>query len=134
MKRWLIGMAAVAALAAAARPAGAGVPAPQSMAAEIITSGRTSTAIKVDTAAVGQEIPRTFSGDKVKNTPGFAWYVSRHWALKTDYPEEKARGYLVLLEQAYPHYVEFFGARCRASGSGAWRSAAPRAPSASATP
>ncbi len=79
------------------------------MAAEIIVSGRTTTAVKIDTAGVGQEIPRTFSGDKVKNTPGFAWWVSKHWALKTDYPEEKARFYLTLLEQAYPHYVELFG-------------------------
>jgi hypothetical protein len=93
----------------AASAAQAAIPAPERQAAEIIVSGRTSTAVKVDVTYTGQEIPRTFSGDKVKNTPGFAWWVSRHWALKTDYPEEKARFYLTLLEQAYPHYVELFG-------------------------
>jgi hypothetical protein len=101
---------AVAALpACVARPAPAAVPPPDRMAAQVTVSGRTSTAVKVDVAFAGQEIPRTFSGDRVKNTPGFAWWVSRHWALKTDYPEEKARFYLTLLELAYPHFVELFG-------------------------
>src|SRR5262249_54503572 len=57
----------------------------------------------------GNQVPRTFSGDRVKNTPGFAWYVSQHYALKTDYPEATARSYLTLLELAYPHYRELFG-------------------------
>jgi hypothetical protein len=98
--------AAVGLVASAARAAN---PSPESQAAEILTSGRTSTAVKVNVAYAGQEIPRTFSGDRVRNTPGFAWWVSRHWALKTDFPEEKARLYLTLLEQAYPHYMELFG-------------------------
>jgi len=101
--------ALAAAVFAAAGGARAEVPPPERMAADVIVSGRTSTVRKVDTAAVGNEIPKTFSGDRVKNTPGFAWWVSRHWALKTDLPDEKARFYLVLLEQAYPHYVELFG-------------------------
>ena len=104
--RWAALGAAVRLAAAAARAA---VPAPDKMAAQVTVSGRTSTAIKVDTAAAGQEIPRTFSGNKVKNTPGFSWWVSRHWALKTDYAEDKARLYLTLLEMAYPHMVEAFG-------------------------
>ena len=84
-------------------------PSPDRMAVDIIVSGRTSTARNIETAACGSTIPKTFSGDAVKNTPGFSWWVSKHWALKTDYPEEKARFYLTLLEQAYPHYVELFG-------------------------
>ncbi|MBM4017948.1 MAG: hypothetical protein FJ288_06400 [Planctomycetes bacterium] len=110
MRRWQgILAAAAAAMAAAARPAAAEAPPPDRLAADIIVSGRTSTAVKVDVVRTGSEIPATFAGDRVKNTPGFSWYVSRHWALKTDYPEEKARFYLTLLEQAYPHYVELFG-------------------------
>ena len=89
--------------------AAAEIPSPDRMAADIIVSGRTSTVRNVETAACGSTIPKTFSGDAVKNTPGFSWWVSKHWALKTDYPEEKARFYLALLEQAYPHYVELFG-------------------------
>jgi hypothetical protein len=84
-------------------------PPPDRMAADIVVSGRTSTVRNVETAACGNTIPQTFSGNSVKNTPGFSWWVSKHWALKTDYPEEKARFYLALLEMAYPHYVELFG-------------------------
>jgi hypothetical protein len=93
------------------RPAAAWaeVPPPEKLAVDIVVSGRTSTLRDVQTARCGDEIPKTFAGDKVKNTPGFAWWVSRHYALKTDYPEDKARFYLGLLEQAYPHYVELFG-------------------------
>lgn len=88
----------------------AAVPAPSSMPARIQVEGRSSTATEVAVAAVGQEIPLTFSGDRVKNTQGFCWYVSRHFAMKTDYAGEKAKFYLTLLEQAWPHYVELFGA------------------------
>ena len=89
--------------------AGAEAPPPDRMVADVVVSGRTSTVRNVETAACGNAIPKTFSGDSVKSTPGFSWYVSRHWALKTDYPQEKAAFYLALLEQAYPHYVELFG-------------------------
>ena len=97
------------ALGAWSAAAAAEAPPPDGMAADIVVSGRTSTVRNVDVAACGSTIPKTFSGDAVKNTPGFSWYVSKHWALKTDYPEEKARFYLTLLEEAYPHYVGLFG-------------------------
>jgi hypothetical protein len=84
-------------------------PPPDRMAADVIVSGRISTVRNVETAACGSRLPKTFSGDAVKNTPGFSWHVSKHYALKTDYPAEKARFYLTLLEMAYPHYVELFG-------------------------
>jgi hypothetical protein len=45
----------------------------------------------------------------VENTPGFTWYVSRHYALKTDFSNKQAHEYLELLELAYPHYRELFG-------------------------
>ncbi len=101
--------AALVATAVATPRSRAEIPPPAKMAAGVIVSGRTSTARNVETAWVGQEIPKTFSGDRLKNCPKFSWWVSRHYALKTDYPEEKARFYLTLLEQAYPFYVELFG-------------------------
>ena len=101
---------AIIALAACVAAARAEVPPPpERQAADVVVSGRTSTLVRVDVASAGQEIPRTFSGDTVRNTPGFAWWVSRHWALKTDLPEADARHYLGLLEMAWPHYVELFG-------------------------
>ncbi len=85
------------------------IPAPTDQVAQVIVSGRTTTLKRVEVAAVGQTIPATFSGNQVRNTKGFAWYVSRHYALKTDYDAAKARAWLELLEMAYPHYVALFG-------------------------
>jgi len=88
----------------------AAVPVPSETPARVIVSGRTSTVKEVKIVRTGKGIPETFSGKMLKNTPGFDWYVSQHYALKTDYPEQKARFYLTMLELAYPHYVELFGA------------------------
>jgi hypothetical protein len=90
-------------------PAADAVPPPARTPARVVVSARTSTVQDVKTVAVGNQVPATFSGDRVKNTPGFSWYVSQHYALKTDYPEATARSYLTLLELAYPHYLELFG-------------------------
>jgi len=90
-------------------PAAEAVPPPVQTPAQVIVSGRTSSLKEVKVVAVGDKIPTTYSGNRVKNTPGFSWYVSQHYALKTDYPEAKARFYLTLVELAYPHYVELFG-------------------------
>ena len=76
---------------------------------DVIVSGETSTLKSIEIAHVGQLIPKTYSCDRVKNTPGFTWYVSRHYALKTDFYKKQAHEYLVLLELAYPHYRELFG-------------------------
>jgi len=109
LRRWAPAAALATALAVCC-PAGiCAVPAPKDTPVDVIVSGRTSTARDVRVVRTGSEIPATFSGDKVHNTAGFAWYVSRHYALKTDYPEGRARFYLTLLEMAYPHYVELFG-------------------------
>ncbi|HUT35823.1 MAG TPA: hypothetical protein VNE39_20215 [Planctomycetota bacterium] len=85
------------------------VPPPARLPAEVIVSGRTSTVKEVKTLRVGDIVPRTYSGRRLHNTPGFVWYVSEHYALKTDYKEDRAHFYLRLLELAYPHYVELFG-------------------------
>jgi len=102
--------AALASILCGALAAPAAVPPPSETPAEVIVSGRTSTAREVKVVAVGNEIPETFSGKRLHNTKGFSWYVSKHYALKTDYKPAKARSYLTLLEMAYPHYVELFGA------------------------
>jgi len=102
-----------ATLVLALRPAmvaGDGVPPPSRLSAQVVVSGRTSTLKEVKTACVGDTVPRTYSSPRLRNTPGFSWYVSRHYALKTDYKPETAEFYLRLLELAYPHYVELFGA------------------------
>jgi hypothetical protein len=91
---------------AAARGA---VPPPDALAADVAVSGRTSTPVRIDVSDAGQTIPETFAGGQVHNTPGFAWYVSRHYALKTDEPADRARFHLTLLELAWPHYVALFG-------------------------
>ncbi len=85
------------------------VPPPAATPVELTVSGRTSTLRSIEIAGVGQEIPRTFSKDQLKNAPGFAWFVSRHYALQTDYDAARARLLLTLMELAYPHYVELFG-------------------------
>jgi hypothetical protein len=85
------------------------VPPPSETPARVIVSGRTSTPREVKILRVGDKIPLTYAGKRIMNTPGFSWWVSQHYALKTDYPEKTARLYLTLLELAYPHYVELFG-------------------------
>jgi hypothetical protein len=85
------------------------VPAPAETPVDVIVSGETSTLKNIKIAHVGQLIPKTYSCDRVENTPGFTWYVSRHYALKTDFSNKQAHEYLELLELAYPHYRELFG-------------------------
>jgi hypothetical protein len=85
------------------------VPLPQQTPAQVVVSGRSSTPKSIAIQNVGQNIPITYSKDRLKNAKGFTWFVSSHYALQTDYPEDKAKFYLTLLELAYPHYVELFG-------------------------
>ncbi|TPV95970.1 MAG: hypothetical protein B7733_07180 [Myxococcales bacterium FL481] len=86
------------------------IPAPAEQAVDVVVSGRTSTLRSVDIQRVGKNIPYTYSHGKIANTPGFEWWVSKHFALKSDLPREKIQLYLELLELSYPHYVEAFGA------------------------
>ena len=85
------------------------VPAPSETPAEVIVSGRTSTLRQIRVVKTGTLIPVTFSRDLMSNSPGFAWHVSQHYALKTDFPDARASELLTLLELAYPHYVALFG-------------------------
>lgn len=85
------------------------IPAPAQTPVSLVLSGRTSTLTSITIDKTGQDIPTTFSGSRLKNVPDFDWYVSRHYALQTDYPEKRAHLLLTLLELAYPHYVELFG-------------------------
>lgn len=99
----------IVALAVLSAPCVAAAPPPGTTPAQTIVSGRTSTLKNVKITPIGTEIPLTYSGKRIKNTPGFSWYVSRHYALKTDYTPQRARFYLTLLEMAYPHYVALLG-------------------------
>ncbi|BBN81607.1 hypothetical protein PA25_15920 [Pseudoalteromonas sp. A25] len=77
--------------------------------ADIQVIGRTSKLKQVDIAYLGKAVPATYSDGKIGNSRGYNWWVSKHFALKSDLSEEKVRLYLELLEMAYPHYVELFG-------------------------
>ncbi|TQF71201.1 hypothetical protein [Pseudoalteromonas luteoviolacea] len=82
---------------------------PSQMTVDIDVSGRVSTLNNIDIQFVGKQIPRTYSDGKIANSRGYDWWVSKHFALKSDLPEEKVHLYLELLEMSYPHYVELFG-------------------------
>lgn len=86
------------------------IPAPSQMNVDIVASGRVSTLKSIDIVKVGKQIPYTYSDGKITNSPGFNWWVSKHFALKSDRPEDQVKLYLELLEMSYPHYKELFGA------------------------
>ena len=88
----------------------AAAPAPSATPAKIVVNGRTSTAADIRIVKVGQEIPKTYAGERAKNTPGFEWYVSEHYALKSNMDDEFSRHVLAISELAYPHWVEMTGA------------------------
>ena len=85
------------------------IPAPAAMKVALQVEGRTSTMKDFDVVDVGQQIPKTYSEGKIGNTAGFRWWVTKHFALKSDLPEADVRLYLELVELAWPHYVEAFG-------------------------
>lgn len=86
------------------------IPSPEQMQAQVIVSGRVSTLKHIDIVKLGKQIPYTYSVGKINNSQGFQWWVSKHFALKSDLPEDKIKLYLELLELSYPHYVALFGA------------------------
>ncbi len=90
-------------------PAAAAVAAPEETPVKLVVSGRTSTLRSITIVKTGQDIPPNFSDGKVRNTPGFEWYVSRHFACKTDMGESWARKCLTWAELAYPHAVWVMG-------------------------
>lgn len=98
-------------------------PRPKSQAAPVNAIGRTSTAageINIARVASAASIA-TYSGDFLGDSAGFTWYVSRHYALKTDLDEATAAESLVLLELAWPQLKAVFG--CEPPGSEALRQA-----------
>lgn len=103
------GIALLALAAIGSRPARAVVPPPAETPANIVTSGRTSTAVDIKVVKVGQEIPKTFAGARMANTPGYAWYVSEHYALKSSMGDDFSRMMLEVSELAHPHWVEMTG-------------------------
>ncbi|MFC0116943.1 hypothetical protein ACFFK7_03260 [Pseudoalteromonas xiamenensis] len=86
------------------------IPTPNQMKADITVAGRVSTLNHIDIQYLGKTIPYTYSEGKITNSRGYNWWVSKHFALKSDLPEEKVTLYLELLELSYPHYVALFGA------------------------
>ena len=97
----------VAALLLNAAPAD--VPPPWETPVEIVVSGRTSTLKSIKIVKVGQQVPRTYAGRKMANTPGFTWYVSQHYALKSQMDEAFSHRMLEVSELAYPHWVQIIG-------------------------
>lgn len=87
-------------------------PGMKSQRAEVAVCGSVSRLLPpLDVARVGKADPHDLScGDFVTETPGFSWYCSRHWAIKTDLDESGAASVLELLELAWPHYLATFGA------------------------
>ena len=86
------------------------IPKPTEMDASIEVDGRLSKLVSMDIQHVGKTIPYTYSQNKIGNSPGYEWWVSKHFAIKSDLPEKKVKLYLELLELSYPHYVSLFGA------------------------
>ncbi len=86
------------------------IPTPANMSAEVKVTGRLSKLIDLDIKYVGKKIPYTYSKNKIANSPDYYWWVSKHFAIKSDLPEHKVKLYLELLELSYPHYVSLFGA------------------------
>ena len=86
------------------------VPPPSATPAKIVVSGPTSTAIDIKIVKVDQQIPKTYAGKLIHNTPGFQFYVSQHYALKSSRDENYSRMMLEVAELAYPHWVALVGA------------------------
>ena len=88
----------------------ASIPQPKDQRAEIITHANVSTLKYIDVYFADQDIPHTYATHKISNVTGFKWYVSKHFALQTNYNSEEARKALQLLELAYPQWVNYLNA------------------------
>lgn len=87
-------------------------PAPMSQRAEVAVDGRTSWLEgRLDLSKSRRPDPGAlFSGDFVGDSSGFSWYLSRHYALKSDLGDGFASEALTLLELAWPQLRALFGA------------------------
>jgi hypothetical protein len=88
------------------------VPPPSQTLAKLVVSGRTATAINITIVKVGQTIPTLVPGQqgKMKNTKGFTWYVSQHYAVKSNMDEAFSRHVLEISELSYPFAKQMVGA------------------------
>lgn len=109
-------LAASASNAAAAQrwrfSAARALPAPGTQRAEVAVAGnRSMFSGELDIARVRRPDPDALScGDFVRDSAGFEWFCSRHWAVKTDLGDDGAARILELLELAWPQYAAVFGA------------------------
>jgi len=110
MRRTTIFASIVVAVTASVAAVRAEVPSPAQLRATIVVSGHTSTAVEIPIVKVGQRIPRTYAGDRIANVPGFDFWVSEHFALRTNMGEGYARLMLEVSELAHPHWVALVGA------------------------
>ncbi len=83
------------------------VPDPSTMKADLVVHGNISTIRDLDVVCVGDSLPKTYAGKKIASSEGFKWWVTRHFALHTDFEEPVARKALRMLELAYPHWVAY---------------------------
>ncbi len=88
---------------------GAEVPPPSETPAEIVVNGHTSTAKNIVVLDVGRNVPDTYSAPQFRPTADFKFYVTEHYALKTDMGEDWARHVLEISELALPHMIELTG-------------------------
>lgn len=86
------------------------IPLPAQTPAIVTVSGHTSTAVSIKTYKIGQEIPKTYAGNKIHNAPGFEFYVSQHYALQSNMGDAYSASLLEVAELAYPHWVDLIGA------------------------
>ncbi len=86
-------------------------PPPESQRAEVEVSGNVSRLVPPLDVALARRVPPEglSCGDFVRETAGFSWYCSRHYAVKSDLPDAEAAGMLELLELAWPHLSALFG-------------------------
>lgn len=86
-------------------------PSPSSMAAEVETDGRTSwLAGRLDVARTKKPpAEMLYCGDFIGDSAGFSWFLSRHFAIKSDLDEASVSEALLLLELAYPQLEAIFG-------------------------
>ena len=74
-----------------------------------MVNGRTSTAVEIAVVKIGRELPDTYSAPNMAVTEGFDWYVSEHYALKSNLGDAWARHVLEISELALPHWIAATG-------------------------
>ena len=99
------------------------IPSPRGQSCDVLFEGRTARpdpegTIDICRLDAPTVVPDTYSNGLIGQTDGFDWYVSAHFALKTDLDDREAAQALVLLETAWPLYESLFGAAPWRCGDG----------------